>query len=76
MKRELLTRVRKEIGNRPVVAQKLNISVIHLRKLENGDVTPSAPMMLRICSFFTKTPEELFPDVMQMSLATKRKNTV
>ncbi|HBZ80947.1 MAG TPA: XRE family transcriptional regulator [Brevibacillus sp.] len=65
MKRELLRHLRERIGNRPEVALKLGISVIHLRKLENGDVNPSIKLMVKISNFFNESPEDLFPDVME-----------
>ncbi|MCM3079601.1 helix-turn-helix transcriptional regulator [Brevibacillus invocatus] len=63
MKRELLRQLREASGNRPEIAPKLGISVIHLRKLENGDVNPSATLMFKMSKFFCRAPEELFPDV-------------
>lgn len=66
MKRELLRHLRETIGKRPEVAPKLGISVIHLRKLENGDVNPSVTLMFKLSRFFSRAPEELFPDVIEL----------
>ncbi len=63
MKRENLSQLRISVGTRAVVADRLGISAIHLRKLENGDVNPSAHLMIRMCKFFKNKPELLFPDM-------------
>jgi transcriptional regulator with XRE-family HTH domain len=63
MKRDELARVRMAKGNRPVVAAQLGISVIHLRKLEGGDVNPSAPLLAKISDHFKESPDKLFPDL-------------
>jgi transcriptional regulator with XRE-family HTH domain len=65
LKRELLTQESKKLGKRPIVAGQLKISVIHLRKLESGDVNPSVPVMKKICSLFKRKPEELFPELVE-----------
>lgn len=66
MKRVLLRKCREDQKlTRPEAAPKLGISVIHLRKLEEGSTNPSAPLMLKMSKFYNKTPEELFPDVVK-----------
>lgn len=65
MKRELLSQESKKIGNRKIVAAQLDISVIHLRKLESGAVNPSVPVIKKICSLFKRKPEELFPELVE-----------
>lgn len=65
MKRELLTQESKKLGKRKIVAAQLKISVIHLRKLENGDVNPSVTVIKKVCSLFKRKPEELFPELVE-----------
>jgi putative transcriptional regulator len=68
MKRDKLRELRSAKGKRSEIATDLGISVIHLRKLENGDVKPSAGLMIRMCKFLESKPEELFPDVANVSV--------
>lgn len=45
------------------LAIELGINVDHVRSLEYGRVNPSAVLLIKICNYFDKKPEELFPDI-------------
>lgn len=43
----------------------LNISESQFRNIEAGRSNPRANLMFRMAHYFDKTPEELFPDLVQ-----------
>lgn len=45
------------------LAEKLDISTVFVRKIENGDANPGRETMLKYESFFNKDMRELFPDL-------------
>ncbi|MEV2907864.1 helix-turn-helix transcriptional regulator [Paenibacillus larvae] len=73
MKRKYLRACRESLGlPRPAVANKLGISQIHLRKLEDGSVNPSVLVLQRFCELYGKNPQELFPDIFRYTTSRQR----
>ncbi|MNP83359.1 helix-turn-helix protein [compost metagenome] len=71
MKRAALKEARQELGLTQIqVAESLGIHVEHIRSLEYGRVNPSLKLMFKICDFYKKTPEELFPDLINCIINT------
>lgn len=64
MKRETLKKARLDKNlTQNELACELGIHIDHIRSLEYGRVNPSSALLLKICRFFNKKPEELFPDL-------------
>lgn len=60
-KRVALSKARKEKGlTQASLAERVGVTVDHIKSLEYGRVNPSIPLMFRICSELEKQPDELF----------------
>lgn len=53
------------------LADKLNLSEVYVRKLENGSRNPSVSTMILYEKLFEVPMQELFPDVFQIKNDTK-----
>lgn len=49
--------------SRPQFAEILGVSVEHIKSLEYGRVNPSTQLLFKISTELSKSPEELFPDI-------------
>lgn len=64
MKRNRLIEERnKRKKSRKLVAEELGISIIYVRKIENGQATPGRDLMLKIESYYGLGIKTLFPDI-------------
>jgi len=71
MKRENLKKARLALGfTRGQFAEKMGICGDHVYSLERGRVNPSSKLMFKICGFYKKTPEILFPDIVSSAANT------
>lgn len=72
-KRIQLIRERKKRNlTRKQVADALQISEIHVRKIEEGTRNPGRQTMVKFEILYDKSAEELFPELFQVSIDTKR----
>ena len=53
------------------LAERINLSVIYVRKLESGSRNPSVSTMLKFQEFFNIPMQDLFPDIFQVPSDTK-----
>ena len=53
------------------LAEKLEISEVYVRKLEQGDRNPSVNTMLKYERFFGESMKEMFPDIFLTKNDTK-----
>jgi len=68
-KRQSLQNARTEAGlTRTQLAEKLGVSVEHVKSLEYGRVNPSPQLLFKISAELSKSPEELFPDIVLAAL--------
>lgn len=64
MKRAALKQARQTLGLTQIeAAESLGVHVDHVRSLEYGRVNPSLKLMFKMCQFYKKSPEVLFPDL-------------
>lgn len=66
MKRQNLKKARLERDlTQSKLADELGVHVDHIRSLEYGRVNPSSTLLLALCKYFDKNPEDLFPDLIK-----------
>lgn len=64
MKRQNLVELRNQYNlTQKDLAQKLGLSAITVRKIENNNRNPSIDMTKKFCVFFDKELDEVFPDI-------------
>jgi transcriptional regulator with XRE-family HTH domain len=64
MKREKLINLRKSKKlTQEKLAEKIGISTVYVRKIENGDVDPGKNTLLKYQKYFNEEASTLFPDI-------------
>lgn len=54
------------------VARDLGIDQRHLSKIELGKCNPSAPLLAKISEYYSRSVEELFPDIFTPKTTQKK----
>ena len=54
------------------LGEQLGISAVHVRKIEKGTRNPSKDLTERYVTFFGLPADEIFPDIYEKSIDTKR----
>ncbi|UYN55646.1 helix-turn-helix transcriptional regulator [Lacticaseibacillus chiayiensis] len=73
MVRDEVIRLRENAGfTQAQLGEQLGISAVHVRKIEKGTRNPSKDLTERYVTFFGLPADEIFPDIYEKLIDTKR----
>lgn len=53
----------------------LNVSESHIRNIESGRGNPDAKLLFKLAKYFETSPEELFPDLVDLAVKEVRRSS-